>query len=265
MAQLMQQGAAFDAMSVEPAKALDPIPAGWYNLRMIASENKPTSKSTEQVPQYYLEMQFEVIDGQYAGRKIYDRLNLKNENATAEKIAYEQLSAICRATNSLKITDSAELHNKPLMGKVSLRPAGVNPQNNQAYEANNEIKGYKAIEVPTSTLPGTSGTTLPTGGAPPWAPPTTAVAPSIPPPTVPAAAPWAPPVPIAAPPPQPPAVPTYTPTAEYPQAAIDWAKANVGGPQADAILKATLVPAPAPAPAAPPAAPPVASKPPWAK
>lgn len=125
----------FDARQVDPAQAFDPVPAGWYTVQITASETKPTSKNNGS----YLQLEMTILDGQYKGRKLFDRLNLNNENPVAVEIAYRTLSAICHATNVIQVRDSSELHNRPMEAKVSVRPADGN------YDASNDVKGYRAL------------------------------------------------------------------------------------------------------------------------
>ena len=139
----------FDARQVEPQKALDPIPAGWYNAKITESEMKPTKDGEGTM----LALTLQVIDGQYANRKLFDRLNLQNKNAVAQNIAYQTLSAICHATGVIQVQDSQQLHGIPLMVKVNLRPAGQG-KDGQFYDASNEVKGYKAIEGQQAPPPG---------------------------------------------------------------------------------------------------------------
>lgn len=139
----------FDATQVAPdAGQLDAIPAGWYNAAMDQSEMKPTKDGSGA----YLECRFNVLDGQYAGRKLFARLNLRNANPVAQEIAYKQLSAICHAVGVLNVQESSQLHNQPMKLKVSLRPASGE------YEASNEIKAFKNINESVGGAPA--------GGAP---------------------------------------------------------------------------------------------------
>lgn len=130
----------FDATQVAPnSGSPDPVPAGWYNVMIDESEMKPTKDGAGS----YLQLRFNILDGQYANRKIFDRLNLRNANATAQEIAYGNLSAICHAVGLMQVTDSQELHGKPLKIKVALRPA------KDGFDASNDVKGYKNINEQT--------------------------------------------------------------------------------------------------------------------
>lgn len=124
----------FDANQVEPQADLSPIPAGEYRAAIIDSQMKSTKSGNGQ----YLELTMEIVDGQYKGRRLWDRLNLANPNATAVQIARSTLSSICRAVGVLTPKDSSELHNRPMVVRVALRKREDNG------EDTNEVKGYKA-------------------------------------------------------------------------------------------------------------------------
>ena len=126
----------FDASQVAPNTGNpDPIPAGWYNAQIDESEMKPTKDGTGT----YLQLRFSVVEGQYANRKVYARLNLRNSNPVAQEIAYHELSAICHATGVMQLQDSQQLHGIPMKIKVKLRAASGD------YDASNEIGSYKHI------------------------------------------------------------------------------------------------------------------------
>ena len=162
----------FDARTVAPNEAFEPIPAGWYNGKIVESEMKATANGQGA----FLALTIQIIDGQYANRKVFDRLNLQNQNAVAQEIAYRTLSAICHATGVIQVTDSSQLHGIPMQVKVSLRPAG--PGNDgKMYEANNEVKGYKPTE--DRKAPAVVGGT-PWAGGPPTTTAPVAVAAAVP-------------------------------------------------------------------------------------
>lgn len=162
----------FNAQSVQPSTGqLDPVPAGWYDAAIDESERKPVKDNLQAS---FLEIRFNIISGQYQGRKLYTRLNLWNPNPTASEIAQKDLSAIAHAVNVLVVQDSAQLHGIPLKLKVKVRPAAP------PYEATNDIAAYKPISFvpdaqPTVMAP---GATAPQPGAMPWQQPGGAVAPT---------------------------------------------------------------------------------------
>jgi len=133
----------FDASQVEPADEFEPIPAGKYPAVITDSEFKETKAGTGT----YLQLAFEIIDGEYKGRLLWSRLNLDNPNETAVKIAQQELSSICRAIGVLTPQDSAELHNLPLVVHVRCR------KRPDTDDITNEIRGYSAIQQQPAAQP----------------------------------------------------------------------------------------------------------------
>ena len=126
---------AFDANQVDPTDQFEALPAGDYPVIIVDSEMKPTRDNRGQ----YLQLTLEVIDGPYKGRKMWDRLNLNNPNQQAVEIAQRQLSQICHAVGVLQVNDSLELHDKPLVARVKVRPASGQ------FSESNEVSQYKPI------------------------------------------------------------------------------------------------------------------------
>src|SRR4051812_29366677 len=106
----------FNAKAVAPQQVFDPIPKGWYLLAITASELKPTKGEGGQA----LNCEFTVLEGEFKGRKVFDRFNIKNKSKKAEEIGQQQLSAICHAVGVFVVEDSSQLHNKPFQGKIGL-------------------------------------------------------------------------------------------------------------------------------------------------
>lgn len=139
----------FDASQVEPSVALQPIPAGPY----IAIISESESKATKAADGRYLQLTFQVIEGEHKGRLVWARLNLENKNQTAVEIARAELSAICRAVGVMKPNDSAALHNIPLKITVGLK------RRDDTGELGNVIKGYARRESsprPATAIPGST-------------------------------------------------------------------------------------------------------------
>ena len=122
----------FNAADVEPTAEYVPLPVGWYKAVFTASEEKPTKAQTGS----FLMLTAEIIEGEHQGRKLIERLNLNNPNSTAVEIAQRTLSGICRAVGVMTPRDSSDLHDKPFMVKVAVKPA------DGAYGPSNDIKEY---------------------------------------------------------------------------------------------------------------------------
>jgi len=111
-------GTTFDASAVDPTSTYDVLPPGKYTVQIVNSEMRPTSNGLGQ----YLWLELDVLDGEHAGRKLFDRLNLVNANTQTVEIAQRTLSAICHATGKMQVTDSEELHLIPLQADVTVQP-----------------------------------------------------------------------------------------------------------------------------------------------
>lgn len=125
----------FDARQVAPSTGYDIVPAGWYNAMVDESSIKPTNDGTGTL----LNVRYNILDGQYQGRKIFGRFNIRNANAMAQEIAYRDLSALAHSVGVLEIQDSEQLHGKALKIKVKVRPA------KDGYEESNEITSWKNV------------------------------------------------------------------------------------------------------------------------
>jgi hypothetical protein len=125
----------FDANTVEPRTEFDAIPAGDYTAILKESEMKATKDGAGK----YLQLTWEIVDGQYKGRKFWDRLNLQNKSAQAVAIAEATLSSICRAIGVMKPADSQQLHGVPVTISVKC------VKRDDSGEITNEIKGYSKL------------------------------------------------------------------------------------------------------------------------
>jgi hypothetical protein len=144
----------FDANTVEPANNLDPIPDGKYVAVITDSEMKPTKSGTGN----YLQMTFQIVEGEYANRLLWVRLNLDNPNATAVDIARRELSSICRSVGVLVPTDSSDLHDLPCELTVVLK------RRRDTGDLQNEVKGYTKVGVTAEPKPASQVA----DNSPPW-------------------------------------------------------------------------------------------------
>ena len=148
----------FDANQVDPSVALDPLPAGKYLAVVSESELKPTKTGGGK----YLQLTFQIIDGEFKGRLVWARLNLENKSEMTVKIARGELSAICRAIGVMQPKDSVELHNVPLEINVGLKKRDDNG------EFTNVIKGYAKKGGGGAPVSGRAPVGVGPGSTPPW-------------------------------------------------------------------------------------------------
>jgi hypothetical protein len=135
----------FNATSVEPATAYEILPKGKYLCVAIASEMKATKNNTGE----YLQITFEIVEGDNKGRKIFERLNIRNANKTAEDIAQRTLSALCRAVGVMQLSDSEQLHDIPVTLEIAVE------EGKGEYGPQNRIKGYSpaGMQAPVTPSP----------------------------------------------------------------------------------------------------------------
>lgn len=141
----------FNAHDVEPTTEFDAIPAGKYLTVITESEMRPTKNNNGS----YLQLTFEVLEGEYKGRKLWARLNLDNPNETAVKIARAELSSICRAVGVMQPKDSIELHDLPLVitVKCKKRPDTDEIDNVIAKYESKQAAAGQPQQTQTSTPP----------------------------------------------------------------------------------------------------------------
>lgn len=103
----------FDANGVPPS-SFEAIPIDDYTVAITESVIKDTKARDGK----YIALTFEVLDGEYKGRKVWTNLNIQNPNPKAQQIGLGQLSEICRACGKMNISDTTQLHGIPIRIKV---------------------------------------------------------------------------------------------------------------------------------------------------
>ena len=147
----------FDASQVAPQQSVGPLPAGTYLAHITESDVQPLKSGNGEG----LKLTFEIIDGQFKGRKVWENLNIRHTSEETQRIAQSQLSALCHAVNVIKLMDTAALHFKPVRINVTVREAVGQ------YKASNNIKGYEAAGGGISA-PATAPTPAPVAETPAW-------------------------------------------------------------------------------------------------
>lgn len=241
---------AFNASQYAPlTDEFTAIPHGTYNVQIVNAEEKETQSGGQMIV-----LTFELLDGKYKGRKIWNNYNTVNANPKAVDIAMRGLSTVCQLVGipGFDANTFGLLYNKPIALKLGIT------KDDQTGAERNKVNAYLAYQTPGVGL-------VP---APPVG--------QAPRPVAPAPSPVAPPPPMAAPvPPAPPVAAPVAPVAAPPvfQAPVTQVAAPVAAPvftapPAPPVAPAPMVPPMIPAPVAPPVAAPVeqaAAVPDWAQ
>ena len=108
-------GQTFDASEVEISE-YELLPEGDYTLQVTDSEMVPVKNDGLQ-----LVFKFQVVGGNFDGRELRERLNIKNSNEKAVEISFQTLAKIVQACGLTKVNDSSELHGKKFLAHVAVK------------------------------------------------------------------------------------------------------------------------------------------------
>lgn len=155
----------------EDDRNFDPIPAGTYTMQVIESKLEDTKTGSGQM----LVLTLEVMEGEHANQRIWDRLNIVNDSADAQRIAQRALANLCIAIGVEECKDSEELHFKPFEAKVTIqrdKSGQYGPQNRVRYPSGEAATAPPASKAaPQRPAAGKAAQAKPAAnskGAKPW-------------------------------------------------------------------------------------------------
>lgn len=121
----------------EQTPGFKPLPEGFYNVISDDAVIKQTKSGGEMI-----NIKFRVLDGEYAGRFIFQSFTIKNDNPKAVEIGLSQLKSFirCAGLNIEVLNDVLDL----VAGKVS---AKVKIQPDTGYGEQNKISYFKELEA----------------------------------------------------------------------------------------------------------------------
>jgi hypothetical protein len=154
----------FDASKVAPQERPGPISAGVYNARIIESEVKALASGNGEG----IKLTWEVIDGPCSGRKVFQRINYRHTNPTAEQIGQGQLSAVCHSVGVLQLQDTQQLHMKPCRLRVKIRKDSTGQYDDQNEVSGVEPSGVAQPGMPPAAAPPASAPAPAGAAVPPW-------------------------------------------------------------------------------------------------
>lgn len=127
-------GEAFDPDSAEPRDSIDPVPAGVYSVEAVESNVVKTKSGSGMM----VVLTYKITEGSLEGRRIWDRINYRNNNEVAQKIGQQQLAELCAACGHRgPLEDTEVLHGIPIKVRVAI-------ENDESgnYGPSNVIKRY---------------------------------------------------------------------------------------------------------------------------
>lgn len=162
----------------EDERSFEPIPFGDYMVQAIETDVVPTKTGTGR----RIAITLQVIDGPYAGRQIFEGINIVNASAEAQRIGQRQLADLCLSVDLPKISNSDELIGRPFLARIGVQPARgeYGPRNvvkrwhiaptklEQARAAAPAAQAAQAARPATNAYAAAKATGAP-AGARPWA------------------------------------------------------------------------------------------------
>lgn len=167
----------FNASDYEPRKEMGAVPAGKYLCVVEDTGRKNTKNDSAQ----YLQISWSIIEGEFKGRKIFDRLNLWAASGgqwirrtdEAGTIAGQSMSELLAALGIANIRNHEELRGKKAVVKVKVRKSDEHGDSNDVqnyYTAGSGIATASVSAPPAQATASAPQPAAPTasGGAP-WA------------------------------------------------------------------------------------------------
>jgi len=138
------------------APSRGPLPDGKYEVVIVNSDIRQTKAGTGE----FIEVEMQVIGGDHAGRRLWERYNVANTNKIAEDIGRAQLGGLCTALGVQNMTDTEQLHDIPFVVGVEL---------DRKDETRNRIVSYSgAGKAPAPAAPSRPAAPA-AAGSRPWA------------------------------------------------------------------------------------------------
>lgn len=122
------------------------VPSGDYVVACVGEQEKQNSKKTG----HYIQLDFEIQEGEFMGEKLVDRINHDNPNETARNIAWGTLKQLGQAIDQHPLPSTEALLGKRLIAKVknkqSDRPI-EDDNGNQKFDDNGNPMFYRDISI----------------------------------------------------------------------------------------------------------------------
>lgn len=128
------------------------IPRDRYLLNITEGEVKQNSKKTGDL----FEFKTEVVEGDFAGVKVFGNINVTHQNVTAQKIGQAQLAALAEATGIGKanLTDTDQLLFQPFYADLDVETyKGRDGSDKERMVIKKFIHAGNANEPPPSKAP----------------------------------------------------------------------------------------------------------------
>ena len=120
----------------------NPIPKGDYALKCIDAELKATKSGGEMIA-----ATFEIVGGEFNGRKVWNNFNIHNNSETAQRIGREQVAAWAKAAGKPNASSFDELFDRKFMAQIDIE------KGTGGYADKNRIVGYIMSQSSVTSAP----------------------------------------------------------------------------------------------------------------
>lgn len=143
-----------DPTGGEVMRGFEPLPIGEYTAAIVKSDrSEPNAKGNRR-----LDIEFNVTDGEFSGRRFWTSLNLWNDNQQAVEIAFREFNAIKHACGRLNVSDSSELHGIPMRIYVGAKKGEPERREPKSYKPlNGASAGQRQQSQPAGNAGGGGG------------------------------------------------------------------------------------------------------------
>lgn len=129
-------------------KSYGVLPDGKYDVIVLEAKEKMTKKGDRAI-----ELTFQVLDGQYKERLLWETLNLWNLSDQARTIARDRLSSICKACNAPAATSTDVLLGRRMQISVGRRMNEFRGKEENYIKAFNSKPGQQATAPQPQQVP----------------------------------------------------------------------------------------------------------------
>lgn len=144
------------------------VPSGDYVVVCVNGEEKENSKRNG----HYIQLDFEIQEGEFAGEKLVDRINHDNPNETARNIAFATLKKLGSAIGKKEpLGDTNELLGKRIIATVKNVASSremIDDNGNPRRDEQGNVMYYRDVSiskyVPYALASGASTAPKPTAG-----------------------------------------------------------------------------------------------------
>lgn len=132
-------GESFNPEGVDPRDSLEPVPAGTYGVEIVESDVVETKSGSGRM----VKLTFKIMEGPCEGRQIWDNINFRNDNETAQRIGQQALAELCAACGHRgPLEDTEVLHGVPLKIRVK-----IEPDKSGQYGPQNRVQRYMPYDA----------------------------------------------------------------------------------------------------------------------